>query len=68
MAAELERGDLVVVVFGVGSSGKTSLIRALLRQLVGTVGAAMGSTAGSERYRLRLKGLDRGIWLVDTPG
>ena len=68
MAAELERGDLVVVVFGVGSSGKTSLIRALLRQLVGTVGAPMGSTAGSERYRLRLKGLERGIWLVDTPG
>lgn len=68
MAAELERGDLVVVVFGVGSSGKTSLIRALLRQLVGSVGAAMGSTTASERYRLRLKGLERGIWLVDTPG
>jgi len=68
MAAELERGDLVVVVFGVGSSGKTSLIRALLQQLVGQVGAAMGSTGGSQRYRLRLKGLERGIWLVDTPG
>jgi GTPase SAR1 family protein len=68
MAAELERGDLVVVVFGVGSSGKTSLIRALLQQLVGQVGAAMGATGGSQRYRLRLKGLERGIWLVDTPG
>jgi len=68
MAAELERGDLVVVVFGVGSSGKTSLIRALLQELVGEVGAAMGSTGESERYRLRLKGLERGIWLVDTPG
>jgi uncharacterized protein len=68
MAAELERGDLVVVVFGVGSSGKTSLIRALLRQLVGEVGAAMGSTGGSQRYRLRLRGLQRAIWLVDTPG
>ena len=68
MAEELERGDLVVVVFGVGSSGKTSLIRALLRELVGEVGAAMGSTGDCERYRLRLKGLERGIWLVDTPG
>jgi GTPase SAR1 family protein len=68
MAAELERGDLVVVVFGVGSSGKTSLIRALLRELVGEVGAAMGSTGESERYRLRLRDLERGIWLVDTPG
>jgi uncharacterized protein (DUF697 family)/GTP-binding protein EngB required for normal cell division len=48
--------------------GKTSLIRALLRQLVGEVGAAMGSTQGSQRYRLRLRGLDRAVWLVDTPG
>ena len=41
---ELARGDLVVVVFGTGSSGKTSLIRALLNEIVGEVGSAMGST------------------------
>jgi hypothetical protein len=68
MAAQLERGDLVVVVFGSGSVGKTSLIRALLRQLVGEVGAPMGSTGRSQRYRLRLQGLKRCVWLVDTPG
>jgi len=68
MRRELERGDLVLVVLGAGSVGKTSLIRALLQQLVGTVGAAMGSTTGSARYRLRLRGLERAIWLVDTPG
>ncbi len=68
MAAELERGDLVIVLFGVGSAGKTSLIRALLQELVGEVGAPMGSTSQSQRYRLRLKGLQRGVWLVDTPG
>ncbi|MCP9774609.1 YcjF family protein [Cyanobium sp. WAJ14-Wanaka] len=68
MQEELERGDLVIVVFGAGSSGKTSLIRALLRELVGKVGAAMGSTDQSQRYRLRLKGLQRAVWLVDTPG
>ena len=68
MAAELERGDLVLVLFGLGSAGKTSLIRALLRELVGEVGAAMGSTTSSQRYRLRLKGLERAVWLVDTPG
>jgi uncharacterized protein (DUF697 family) len=28
----------------------------------------MGSTVQSQRYRLRLKGLQRGVWLVDTPG
>ena len=68
MQAELERGDLVIVLFGTGSAGKTSLIRALLKQLVGQVNAAMGSTSKTERYRLRLKGLQRGVWLVDTPG
>nr|WP_198006506.1 GTP-binding protein [Cyanobium sp. PCC 7001] len=68
MAAELERGDLVIVVFGTGSAGKTSLIRALLRRLVGRVGAPMGATGRSSRYRLRLQGLQRAVWLVDTPG
>ena len=68
MAAELERGDLVIVLFGTGSAGKTSLIRALLQELVGDVGAAMGSTSQTERYRLRLRGLQRAVWLVDTPG
>ncbi|MBM5802747.1 MAG: DUF697 domain-containing protein [Cyanobacteria bacterium K_DeepCast_35m_m2_155] len=68
MTQELERGDLELVVFGAGSTGKTSLIRALLQDLVGTVGPAMGSTATSQRYRLRLRGLQRAIWLIDTPG
>ena len=68
VARELERGDLVLVVFGTGSSGKTSLIRALLQKIVGDVGAAMGSTGESRSYRLRLKGLERGVLLVDTPG
>ena len=66
--AELERGDLLIVVFGTGSSGKTSLIRALLNEVVGEVGAAMGSTRTSTTYRLRLRGLDRGLQLIDTPG
>jgi GTPase SAR1 family protein len=68
--AELERGDLRIVVFGGGSVGKTSLIRALLRELVGSVGAPMGSTtrSSSDRYRLRLRGLERAVILEDTPG
>ena len=65
---ELSRGDLVLVVFGTGSSGKTSLIRALLNEIVGEVGAQMGSTKASKKYRLRLKGLERGIQIIDTPG
>ena len=68
VAQELERGDLVLVIFGVGSSGKTSLIRAVLNDVVGEVGAAMGSTETCTSYRLRLQGLRRGLRLVDTPG
>ncbi|WP_025781637.1 YcjF family protein [Candidatus Synechococcus spongiarum] len=68
VAAELERGDLVVVVFGTGSSGKTSLIRALLGNMVGSVEPAMGSTRTSYSYRLPMAGLGRGVRLVDTPG
>ena len=65
---ELTRGDLVVVVFGTGSSGKTSLIRAVVQDMVGEVSAAMGSTRTTTSYRLRLQGLQRGLRLVDTPG
>ena len=68
VAAELQRGDLVLVVFGTGSAGKTSLIRALLQEVVGQVGAAMGSTQECTSYRLRLRDLQRGLRLVDTPG
>jgi GTPase SAR1 family protein/uncharacterized protein (DUF697 family) len=68
MQAELERGDLVIVVFGIGSAGKTSLIRALLQEVVGEVGAPMGSTTASSRYRLRLRSLPRAVILEDTPG
>ncbi len=68
VAQELERGDLIVVLFGTGSSGKTSLIRALLNEIVGEVDAFMGSTIRSKGYRLRLKGLSRCIQLIDTPG
>ena len=68
VAEDLTRGDLVVAVFGSGSSGKTSLIRALLQEMVGEVAAAMGSTQRSRTYRLTLRGLQRGLQLVDTPG
>ncbi|MFM7229769.1 MAG: YcjF family protein [Cyanobacteriota bacterium] len=68
VAESLDRGDLLVVVFGTGSSGKTSLIRALLDEPVGQVGAAMGSTDGVDTYRLQLQGVSRALRLRDTPG
>ena len=68
VSLELDRGDIVLVVFGIGSSGKTSLIRALLKRIVGKVSPKMGSTREKESFRLKLKGLPRGIRIIDTPG
>ncbi len=68
VSLELERGDIILVVFGIGSSGKTSLIRALLKRIIGQVSPEMGSTRSKETFRLKLKGLTRGIKIIDTPG
>ena len=64
----LSRGNIQVVIFGTGSSGKTSLINALLGRMVGRVDAPMGTTEVGETYRLQLQGLEREIVITDTPG
>ena len=66
--ASLNRGEIKVVVFGIGSAGKTSLINSLIGKMVGEVGAAMGTTRSGETYHLKLQGLEREILLIDTPG
>ena len=64
----LSRGELLVVVFGTGSAGKTSLVNALIGRMVGKVGAPMGTTEVGETYSLKLKRLERQILITDTPG
>ncbi|MBD1911035.1 MULTISPECIES: GTP-binding protein [unclassified Leptolyngbya] len=66
--AYLARGEIRVVVFGTGSAGKTSLVNAILGQMVGQVGAAMGTTTQPQTYKFRLPHVEREIWLTDTPG
>lgn len=66
--AILARGAFHLVVFGTGSSGKTSIINAVMGQMVGAVGAPIGTTVISQTYCFRLKGLEREIWITDTPG
>ncbi len=66
--ANLARGELLVVVFGTGSAGKTSLVNALIGRMVGKIGAPMGTTEVGETYSLKLKGLNRQILITDTPG
>lgn len=64
----LAKGELSIVVFGTGSAGKTSLINALVGRMVGSVGATMGTTQLGETHRLQIQGLDREIFITDTPG
>ena len=66
--ANLQRGDLRVVVFGTGSAGKTSLVNAVMGRVVGKVSAPMGTTEVGETYVLKLKGIEREILITDTPG
>ena len=66
--ANLARGEILLVVFGTGSAGKTSLINALLGRMAGQVGAPMGTTEVGETYVLKLKGIQREILITDTPG
>ncbi len=65
---DLLRGDLCVVIFGTGSTGKTSIVRCLINEIVGEVGPILGSTKSSSTYRMRLIGIERGIQIIDTPG
>lgn len=65
---QLARGELQIVVFGTGSAGKTSLVNALLGRMAGQVGAPMGTTQIGETYQLRFRGIERPIWITDTPG
>jgi uncharacterized protein len=68
IAESLKRGPIRVIIFGTGSVGKTSLINILTGQIAGEVGAAMGTTTGAQEYILNLRGLERQILLIDTPG
>ncbi len=64
----LSRGEIQVVIFGTGSAGKTSIVNALMGRMVGQVGAPMGTTEVGETYALELKGVNREILIIDTPG
>ncbi|NEO87795.1 MAG: DUF697 domain-containing protein [Spirulina sp. SIO3F2] len=68
LEASLDRGALKVIIFGTGSAGKTTLVNAMIGEMVGEVGAAMGTTTLGQAYTLRLAGLGRDILLIDTPG
>lgn len=68
LSQDWQQRDLRVVLFGVGSVGKTSIVNGLLGDLVGQVDAPMGTTTVAATYPLRLAGVAQTLWLTDTPG
>ncbi len=64
----LTTGRLQVVIFGTGSAGKTSLVNAIMGEMVADVQPSMGTTTEGTTYRLELVGIAREILITDTPG
>lgn len=64
----LNTGRLQIVVFGTGSAGKTSLVNALLGEMLGEVKPSMGTTTEGISYTLKLPNVNREILIIDTPG
>ncbi|RZM81920.1 DUF697 domain-containing protein [Leptolyngbya iicbica LK] len=68
LKTDWQQRDIRVVLFGIGSVGKTSIVNGLLGDLVGTVAAPLGTTTTATAYPLQVKGVEQVVWLTDTPG
>ncbi|CAE19375.1 conserved hypothetical protein [Prochlorococcus marinus subsp. pastoris str. CCMP1986] len=65
---QFKHGDYNVILFGAGSSGKTSIARALLKNLIGKISPTIGTTKDITSYKIRIPILKRNINIIDTPG
>ncbi len=65
---QFKYGDYNVTLFGAGSSGKTSIARALLKNLIGKISPTIGTTKEITSYKIRIPILKRNINIIDTPG
>jgi len=65
---QLKSSDYNVILFGAGSSGKTSLARGLVKNIVGDISPAIGTTKKSNVYKISIPFLKRNINIIDTPG
>ncbi len=66
LAVQLKEQTFQIVVFGLGSTGKTAVVNALLGEQVEEVAAVIGTTTLGQWYRVTVG--NREISLVDTPG
>ena len=68
LESQLKAGDYKVTLFGAGSSGKTSIARSLLKNIVGKTSPKIGTTKQINSYKIRIPILKRNIQIIDTPG
>ena len=68
LESQLKTGDYKVTLFGAGSSGKTSIARSLLKNIVGKTSPKIGTTRQINSYKIRIPILKRNIQIIDTPG
>ncbi len=65
---KLNYGNYNVILFGAGSSGKTSIARVILRRIVGETSPTIGTTKNITSYKVNIPLLKRQINIIDTPG
>ena len=68
LESRLKTGDYNVILFGAGSSGKTSIARSLLKSIIGKTSPTIGTTKDITSYKIRIPILKRNINIIDTPG
>jgi len=60
-----------IVVFGLGSAGKTALVNALLGEMASPVAAPIGTTQTAQTYWIDMSGMqssEHRVGIIDTPG
>lgn len=72
LAQRLEEQVFQIVVFGLGSAGKTALVNALLGEMAAPVAATLGTTQSAQTYQVALDATahhgGQKILITDTPG
>lgn len=71
IAQKLEKQTIEIVVFGLGSAGKTALVNALLGEIAAPVAATLGTTQTVQTYRVAVSneaGTPQEVLITDTPG
>jgi uncharacterized protein len=72
LTQRFEQQRFEIVVFGLGSAGKTALVNALLGEIAAPVAATLGTTQIAQTYRVAVPGVsgtdEQTILITDTPG